>query len=169
MKQRTFYKIVSILLSIVLLIASVPTSVIALDETAADSISSAVSATPGALVGSGSFDAIGSLDEIPLQVGEKSLAELQTMTLDLATLPESIDVSHAQAKGHVNRLYAQEQSLSTVIYQNRDGTKSTYFFSRPVKYVSADGTVRDRSSVVSPILNATYSYAMQDNDNKIYF
>lgn len=169
MKHRTWYKIISVLLSIVLLIGAVPTSVIALDEEMAGIPPTVDAVEPNATAGSGSFDAIGSLDNIPLQAGEKSLAELQTMTVDLASIPEVIDVAHAQAKGHVNRLYAQENSLSTVIYQNRDGTKSTYFFSRPVKYVTADGTVRDRSSEVSPILNTTYSYAMLDNSTKVYF
>ncbi len=101
--------------------------------------------------------------------GEKPLLELREMQVDLSALPEFIPTAAAQEKGHVNRLAAQEPNLHTVIYQNQDGTRSTYLFSRPVKYVAADGSVRDKSTAIAAVTDATYAYAMTDNSVRAYF
>ena len=106
---------------------------------------------------------------VNLKAGEKTLEELSLMTVDLSTLPEIIDPKIALEKEHVNRLYLQEKSSNIVIYQNKDGTKTTYLFANPVKYIDTDGKVKDKSSSISQIRDKTYSYAMQYNSVKAYF
>ena len=47
---------------------------------------------------------------------------------------------------HVMRLPAEEgQDLHRLVYLNEDGSRTLYLFDHPVKYVDADGTVRDIS------------------------
>ena len=104
-----------------------------------------------------------------LKAGDKTLEELSLMTVDLTTLPELIDPAVALEKGHVNRLHLQETSSNTIMYQNKNGTKTTYLFADPVKYIDTDGTIKDKSSSVSAVLDDTYSYAMQSNSVKAYF
>ena len=104
-----------------------------------------------------------------LKAGDKTLEELSLMTVDLATLPELIDPAVALEKGHVNRLHLQETSSNTVMYQNQNGTKTTYLFANPVKYIDGNGNIKDKSSAVSAVLDDTYSYAMQSNSVKAYF
>ena len=101
--------------------------------------------------------------------GEKTVAELSAMEVNAADIPEVIPMSRAQEKGLVNRLRAQEESLSTLVYQTKSGNKTAYVYSRPVKYVAADGSIRDKSTAVSALTNATYAYAMEDNSVKAYF
>ena len=104
-----------------------------------------------------------------LGLGEKTFAELQAMTVDLDAIPEFIDPAAALEKMHVNRLALQETNSNTVIYQNKNGSKSTYIFASPVKYIALDGNVRDKSSSIDAVLSTVYAYAMQDNSVKAYF
>lgn len=101
--------------------------------------------------------------------GEKSYAELQSMSVDLASLPTFINAEVALEKKHVHRVKEQEANLHTVIYQNQDGTKSTYLFAQPVKYVDENGTVRDKSTKISAMDGGLYAYGMTDNLTKAYF
>ena len=104
-----------------------------------------------------------------LGAGEKTIQELRTMRVEDADLPETISLDQAYALGHVNRLHAQENSLNSVLLQNQNGTKTAYIYSKPVKYVAADGTVRDKSSSIGTTSLAGYAYAMEDNSTKVYF
>ena len=101
--------------------------------------------------------------------GEKTYAELQKMSVDLASLPTFINAEVALEKKHVHRVKEQEENLRTVIYQNQDGSKSTYLFAQPVKYVDENGTVKDRSTKISAINSGVYAYGMTDNLTKAYF
>ena len=44
--------------------------------------------------------------------------------------------------GHVKRFRAQETDLNSIIFQNRDGTKTMYYFAYPVKYTDELGVTR---------------------------
>ena len=105
-------------------------------------------------------------DGLPLGKGEKTTEELQAMTLDPATVPEVLSLASAQQKGHVNRLKEQETSLSTVTFQNKNGTKTTYIFNSPVKYIDEQGNVQDKSTALTLQSNG---YAMLNNSVKAYF
>ena len=60
---------------------------------------------------------------------------MRTDTLDAADVPAVITQAEIEQYQHVNRLYEQEPDLYTVIFQNRDGSKTVYLFGSPVKYV----------------------------------
>lgn len=110
------------------------------------------------------------LDELKSKApDEKSFFELKKMSVDVSSLPSFIDSEKALQKGHVNRLKSSEKSLNTVVYQNNDGTETTYIFMRPVKYIDESGKVQDKSDKISSIADATYSYAVLNNNVKIYF
>ncbi|MEE1115715.1 MAG: RICIN domain-containing protein, partial [Clostridia bacterium] len=99
----------------------------------------------------------------------KTLKELKEMTLDVSSLPKFIKPEVAREKGHVNRLNVQETNLHTVIYQNSDGSKSTYIFVNSVKYIDKNGNVRDKSTQITRFEGNIYPYAMTDNDVQVYF
>ncbi|MBQ9797632.1 MAG: Ig-like domain-containing protein [Clostridia bacterium] len=104
-----------------------------------------------------------------LGIGEKSYAELQTLRVEDVVRPEVVTLAMAQEKGHVNRLTAQEQTLNSVMFQNLDGSKTTYVFSDPVKYVTANGDVRDKSTALTAQNGSAFAYAMTDNSVNVYF
>lgn len=58
---------------------------------------------------------------------------MRTATLDAADVPAVITQAEIEQYQHVNRLYEQEPDLYTVIFQNRDGSKTVYLFGSPVK------------------------------------
>ena len=102
--------------------------------------------------------------------GEKSLLELQSMKVEDVERPEVVSLQAAMEKQHVNRLYAQEEALNTVMFQNRDGSTTTYIYTVPVKYVSEDGSIKDKSTAITAsTAEASYAYAMEQNDVKVYF
>ena len=67
----------------------------------------------------------------------------ENMTLDLSTVPDIVGTEKALEAGHIERMYEDEQNLYSVIFRNDDGTKTAYYYDHPVKYVDADGSVKD--------------------------
>ena len=109
------------------------------------------------------------VQDVPLGLGEKTVAELQTMRVEDVALPETISLDVARQKGHVNRLYEQETDLQTVIFQNQSGNMTAYVYDRPVKYIDANGNVRDKDTAITVSSQAGYAYAMTDNNVRVYF
>ncbi len=107
--------------------------------------------------------------EAPIGIGEKTLAELQTMRVEDVALPETITLETARQKGHVNRLYEQETDLQTVIFQNQSGNMTAYVYDHPVKYIDANGNVRDKDTAIAVSPLSGYAYAMTDNSVRVYF
>ena len=58
--------------------------------------------------------------------GDLSLDELKTAKLDPEDTPEIVTEENIEKNGHVNRLWEQEEDLNTIVFQNSDGTKTTY-------------------------------------------
>ena len=109
--------------------------------------------------------------ENPFELGEGELpyAQLQELSpLDVA-LPETLTRAQAIEKGHVNRLWAQEKNMQSVLYQNQNGTKTAYVFDKPVKYVDADGNIKDKNTTIAATGIAGYAYAMTENSFSAYF
>lgn len=69
----------------------------------------------------------------------------------------------------MNRLKSKETNLNTVVYQNKNGTETTYIFMRPIKYTDESGNIKDKSNEITPLINKTYSYGVIENSVKIYF
>ena len=95
------------------------------------------------------------LEEIPfefeLEPGDLPFEQLKDAVLAAEDIPACIDPALAEARGHVNRLYLQEPDDNTVTFQNRDGSKTIYVFSHPVKGMTASMTaaIQVNGSVVS--------------------
>ena len=51
----------------------------------------------------------------------------------LGELPSTITEAQAEEAGHILRLKEEEPDLNTVIFQNRDGTRTAYQYAYPVK------------------------------------
>lgn len=61
-------------------------------------------------------------------------------------LPDSLDTEKVIADGYVARLNSEEQSLSEIVLEKEDGTRSLYLFGENVKYVDENGEVADKSN-----------------------
>ena len=105
--------------------------------------------------------------QLPNTEGDLSLEELDTAELLPEDTPEIVSSENIQAKGHVNRLWEQENDLNTIVFQNRDGTKTAYHYSDPVKYTDKNGKVKDKKNKLSETANGEYTNA--ENDINTYF
>lgn len=120
-----------------------------------------------------SNNVVGNSENILLK-GDLSLSELKNRQLPKQHKPEVVSSKSINANGHVNRLHEQEESLNDIIFQNRDGSKTLYSFTYPVKYVAKDGTIRDKKTNISTTIDKNelkndYLYANIENDIKTYF
>ena len=66
--------------------------------------------------------------------GDLSPLELKTATLNENEIPEFLRVDLLKSNNSVKRLNKQEKDMSSVLYQNTDGSKTLYLFSENVKY-----------------------------------
>lgn len=71
--------------------------------------------------------------EFELDPGDLPFEQLKEAVLEAKDIPACIDPALAEARGHVNRLYLQEPDDCSIMFQNRDGSKTVYLFSHPVK------------------------------------
>lgn len=106
--------------------------------------------------------------------GDLPIEKLKTAVLSNDDKPEVISDSLIAEKGHVNRLWAQEEDLNSIIFQNRDGKKTMYCFEQPVKYVDSSGKIRDKKNFLSSVIDKPeytedYGYVNSENDIKTYF
>ena len=111
---------------------------------------------------------------LPNTTGDLTLEQLETAQLLPEDIPEYISQEDIEEKGHVNRLREQEPDNNTIIFQNRDGTKTAYFFSNPVKYTDESGNTKDKytkldSKNIPSQHSEKYGYVNQQNDIKTYF
>jgi len=110
---------------------------------------------------------------------EEDLAkeELKTAILDMDSVPEAVYTDFSEEIKHVKRLYKQETDLNSIIFQNRDETKTMYNFTEPIKYIDENGNVKDKSNKISTINFKNkefknlqnFKYVNNDNDIKTYF
>ena len=105
--------------------------------------------------------------QLPNTEGDLPLEELDTAELSPEDTPEIVSSENIQDKGHVNRLWEQENDLNTIVFQNRDGTKTAYHYSDPVKYTDKSGKVKDKKNKLSETANGEYTNA--ENDINAYF
>lgn len=113
-------------------------------------------------------------DTMHLVKGDLPISELKNRQLPSKDKPEAFSSKSIENNGHVNRLWEQEETLNEIIFQNRDGTKTLYSFTYPVKYITSDGTIRDKKTNISASvdkkeLQAEYAYTNPENDVRVYF
>lgn len=112
--------------------------------------------------------------DIPNTAGDLTNEQLQTAVLSSKDTPEVVTDEVITENNHVNRLWEQEPNDNTIIFQNKDGSKAAYFYSRPVKYTDANGEKHDkRNTLVNTVGNAKYvedyGYVNAYNDIKTYY
>lgn len=83
-------------------------------------------------------------------------------------VPEVLTKEKAKAKGHIKRLRDEEKDLNTLVFENANGTKTTYVYMKPVKYIE-NGAIKDKSSKITMIISDDDSFAMKDNSTKVTF
>ena len=71
-------------------------------------------------------------------------------------------------------MWEQEEDLNSIVFQNRDGTKTMYYYPDAVKYVDSDGLVRDKSNLLTENISqerfkVNYAYVNAANDIRTYF
>ena len=71
--------------------------------------------------------------ELPLLPGDLTPEEAKDAVLDMTTVPACISAENVEEQKHIKRLYEQEPDDYTIMFQNRDLSKTTYVFSVPVK------------------------------------
>ena len=154
-KRRKKLKIVSFLLSISLLVtAFTPFTVFAEEPSHEQLTDSSQLWTPE------------HQEPLPNTEGDLPLEELETAVLTDEDKPEIISEDAITEKGHVNRLWEQESDLNTIIFQNRDGKKTMYYFTEPVKYKDKDGNIKDKKNKLTEQEN---TYTNAENDINSYF
>lgn len=79
----------------------------------------------------------------------------EPIQLTAADIPEFISAAALQERGAVERMRSEETNMSSVIFRNSDGTRTMYMYGLPVKYTSADGTVRDKSTNLVSVSTAS--------------
>lgn len=99
--------------------------------------------------------------------GDLSLEELQSAKLSAEDTPEIVSKDSIEENGHVNRLWKQEEDMNSIVFQNRDGTKTMYYYNYPVKYKDANGKIKDKSNKISKTSSGDYTNA--GNDINTYF
>ena len=99
--------------------------------------------------------------------GDLSIEELQSAKLNDEDMPEIVGQDNIEEKGHVNRLWEQEEDLNSIVFQNRDGTKTMYYYNYPVKYKDANGKIKDKSNKITQTSSGDYTNA--ENDINTYF
>ncbi|MBQ8351573.1 MAG: RICIN domain-containing protein [Clostridia bacterium] len=167
-KKKSLVRVISMMLILALMLAGMP--VIALDSAEPAPTTAPVTEDGTPAVTEASLPAT---EENLLGAGELTYAELQTAVLAPADIPDALPAGTVEAKGHVNRVYEQEEGLSHLLFQNRDGGKTAYFYGKPIKYVAEDGSVRDKSKTLIAV-NKTYDthrydIGVEDNNIRQYY
>ena len=88
-------------------------------------------------------------------------------------IPEAIDDDIIADSNHVERLYALEDELNTVIFANDDDTNTIYIFDEDVKYIDQDGNIQDKSSELYEDFDIAgfeeFAFVNLDNDIRTFF
>lgn len=101
--------------------------------------------------------------------GDLSVEELSVRELPESDRPEVLTKNELKSRGSVNRLRDQEMDLNSVIFQNKDGNKTYYYFSTPVKYKTGSGEIKDKSNKLYTTTREKYAYTNSNNDINVYF
>ena len=87
-------------------------------------------------------------------------------TKEVEKLPDSLVSVDKQAK-HSKRLYEEEKSLYTAVFENVDGSKTMYSFGHPIKYKDKNGEIKDISLNLK--CNSKGDYVSESSDVMVTF
>lgn len=88
----------------------------------------------------------------------------EKISIEYASIPEQLDVEKLKAQGFSARVKSEETNLSDIVLEKNDGTRALYIFDSPVKYMSDDGTIIDKSNKVIKSGNA---FKSESNDIEV--
>lgn len=100
------------------------------------------------------IDAVGSLD-----TDSADLVTIDQLTANTQVL-NYVDESVFASNNHVRRL-EDEETLSSYVFLNSDGTKTVYYTYQEVKYLAPDGTIVEKDI---SLVNTTNGYETASND-----
>ena len=92
--------------------------------------------------------------------GDLLFSELEDAVLNPNEVPFVIGLALAAERDHVKRLYEQEPDDHTVLFQNRNGSKTIYYFSKPVKQ---NGRDLNQNEISSRIINSESAVTISAN------
>lgn len=95
------------------------------------------------------------------EISSESVSEAPA-TLAADSVPECLPYQVAVDAGHIQRIYAEEDALDSVVFKNSDNTNTLYIFNENIKYVGSDGRTYDKSNALA--LNTDGSYGNYAND-----
>ena len=157
---RTRTRLLSLLLAVLITLFCFPVTALGTDEAeGADNTAQENTQSAANTAEEGEF--FGEVEEfipweLELEEGDLDLLTLKTAELDPSEKPEIISYALIEEKQHVNRLYEQEPDVFTIMFQNRDGGKTVYVFSHPVKTVSPSGVYTDMTAAqIQAAVNST--------------
>lgn len=109
-------------------------------------------------------DSVGTEVNVSAEEHEKAEEQIVRTAVSEENLPDSLDAETIIADGYVARLNSEEQSLSEIVLEKEDGTRSLYLFGENVKYIDGNGEVADKSNDAVRRGNA---YVNEENDVEV--
>ena len=91
-------------------------------------------------------DSVGTEVNVSAEEHEKAEEQIVKTAVSEENLPDNLDAETIIADGYVARLNSEEQSLSEIVLEKEDGTRSLYLFGENVKYIDENGEVADKSN-----------------------
>lgn len=109
-------------------------------------------------------DSVGTEVNVSAEEHEQAEEQIVRTAVSEENLPDSLDAEKVIADGYVARLNSEEQSLSEIVLEKEDGTRSLYLFGENVKYIDGNGEVADKSNDAVRRGNA---YVNEGNDVEV--
>lgn len=106
---------------------------------------------------------------------ESSNAEkIEAIRLTEENRPEAISKALIEENNHIARLVSEEKDVNSIVFLNADDTATLYYFEEPVKFITEDNQIKDKSNQLysafdEPQFSSEYSYFNKDNDIRTYF
>ncbi|MBP3388102.1 MAG: hypothetical protein J6L23_06140 [Clostridia bacterium] len=86
--------------------------------------------------------------------------------LDESEVPVLLDYEEMVEKGHIERLYSEEQEMNSAVFKNEDGTNTLYIFNEDIKYVDSEGVTKDKSNKLT---KTKTGYINLENDIRVLY
>lgn len=77
-------------------------------------------------------------------------------------LPISMSIEDANTRGLISRVKSAENDLHSVVFGNKDGGYTLYYYSEPVKYVDEYGVIRDKSDSFYAYMDGSFGTLAND-------
>lgn len=99
---------------------------------------------------------------------------IEAVALTKGNVPEIISPDTIQENQHIARIFSEESDLNTIVFLNSDDTATLYYFEDAVKFIDADGEIRDKSNQLystfdTPKFSEEFAYFNKNNDIQTFF